>query len=92
MKKNNRGFKVSRNPITGEILRGYIFQDVYGERWEIVTDNNEVVDPEEVLRKSEYAHNYFKGEVKTAYISWDKFCYTAYATETGSKAFIARNF
>ena len=95
MKKNKSYFSQinpMRNPITGEFLRAYIFEDDIGDRWEIVTDNETFVDHEEVLRKSEYAHNYHKGESRIENISFEKFCYSAYATKKAGKAFIARYF
>ena len=86
---NEHGVTLTLHPVTKEVLRGYIFQEEGGTRWEIVADQTRL-DPEKLLRESEVAHNYFEGERPIASLRKLHFVYEAYATPRGGIAYLRR--
>ena len=83
---SKHGITLTLHPITREILRGYIFQEEGGTRWEVVTDQQNI-EPEALLKQATLAHNYFEGERPISSLGKLHFCYSAYATVTGGAAY-----
>ena len=86
---NENGITLTLHPITKEPLRGYIFQEEGGTRWEVVAETSRL-DPNTVLQLATVAHNYFEGERPIAYLRKLHFCYEAYATPRGGLAYLNR--
>lgn len=84
---NENGMTLTLHPITKEPLRGYIFQEEGGTRWEVVAETSRLA-PDTVLQLSTMAHNFFEGERPIASLGKLHFCYEAYATPRGGLAYL----